>query len=596
MPGRVQIAGGLKVMLERSLNITNLLVSLSAIGTLVWWHGFAYTPGHMHDHQIYLHACFAFYILQFLLRGCARGSLVAHVRRYSPEAFLFLLYLIEALSLPLWGTSPMGELLTLLGTDGRAYLYILALHLGLLGIVGIELGKAASRSTIWKLPLPALLVLSFLVLIAIGASLLMLPEMTADRKGLGFFDALFTSMSANCVTGLVVVDTATHFSLKGKAVLMLLIQLGGLNIMAFATFFISRSWGSATRPRSDALTRELLHVPTLQVDKTLRMVGAVVITALVLEAIGSVLLFRQFVAAGLHVSGVEVAFQAVFLSVSAFNNAGFTISPDGLRNAALVGNHGVHMIVASLIIAGGLGFTTLWDLALLKVFRQSGRRSSARLVGSRIALLTSFVLIIAGMVAFLVVERSSSLVGQDTTGVYVAAFFQSVTARTAGFNTVDMKALSGAGLVLLMVLMFIGASSGSTGGGIKTGTIAVLLLGIMRWFGIRSTRTGSLLTKRSAFRKAYIVLLSSVLTLGIGTALLSIVEKDTSFVDLLFEEVSALGTVGLSRGITPGLSIMGRIIVMVTIFIGRVGPLGLAYFLIGSRDAEDDLGDAVMIG
>lgn len=583
-------------MLERSLNIANLLVSLSAIGTLVWWHGFAYTPGHMHDHQIYLHACSAFYILQFLLRGCARGSLAAHVRRYSPEAFLFLLYLIEALSMPLWGTSPIRELLDLLGTDGRAYLFILSLHLGLLGIVGIELGKAASRSTIWKLPLPALLVLSFLVLIAIGASLLMLPEMTADRNRLGFFDALFTSMSANCVTGLVVVDTATYFSMKGKMVLMLLIQLGGLNIMAFATFFISRTWSTVSRPGSDVLTRELLHVPTLHVHRALRMVGAVVFTAVVLEVVGAVLLFRQFAAAAVFTNDVEAAFQAVFLSISAFNNAGFTISPDGLRNAALVGNHGVHMIVASLIIAGGLGFTTLWDLALLKVFRQSGRRSSARLVGSRIALLTSFVLIIAGMAAFFVVERSSSLVGQDTTGVYVAAFFQSVTARTAGFNTVDMNALSGAGLVLLMVLMFIGASSGSTGGGIKTGTLAVLVLGVLRRLGIRSPWTQAALVKGSAFKKARIVLLSSVLTLGVGTALLSMEETDIPFVDLLFEEVSALGTVGLSRGITPGLTTMGKLIVMVTIFIGRVGPLGLAYFLIGSGGTEEEMDDAVMIG
>ena len=196
---------------RKIFNLLNLLVSLSAIGTLVWWHGYQYRPHHLHPHILYLNSCFGFYLLQFVFRAKLSGSIREYFHKNRLEYALFTFLILELLTNWLMDFSIVSFLLSFTGIENHNHVFVLSLHILLLFIVGIELGKATTRSTVWRLSPPILFILSFVVLIVIGSSLLMLPEMTANKQGMSFIDALFTSISANCVTGLIVVDTATFF-------------------------------------------------------------------------------------------------------------------------------------------------------------------------------------------------------------------------------------------------------------------------------------------------------------------------------------------------------------------------------------------------
>lgn len=452
---------------------------------------------------------------------------------------------------------------------------MLFLHILLLFIVGIELGKATTRSTVWKLSPPILFILSFLVLIVIGSSLLMLPEMT-NKHRITFIDALFTSISANCVTGLIVVDTATYFTLKGKILILLLIQLGGLNIIAFATYFISFLRRKIEGKMNVATVKELLHTEDL--DNTKNMVKMVVLTTFTIELIGTMVIYLQWGAEVNFVSNTEKLFYSVFHAVSAFNNAGFTLFTDGFTNNRVQGVFPIHMTIAVLIVLGGLGFTTIQDTLRMSEFRKTGY---AWHMQSKIALVSSAILILIGTGFFYIAERDNSMGSQNSSEQIMTALFQSITTRTAGFNTVEFGSLTTVVLIFSMFFMFVGASSGSTGGGIKTSTFSVLLTALWKRKDKKDNYGTSFITI-PLVKKAVSILLYSIAVITIGTIILVIVEPDKFFVDVLFEEISAFGTVGLSTGITPELSHIGKTVIMLSIIIGRLGPLTLAYALVKS--------------
>ncbi|MBO6515098.1 MAG: hypothetical protein JJ975_00925 [Bacteroidia bacterium] len=464
------------------------------------------------------------------------------------------------------------------GIENHDHALILSLHIWLVLIVGIELGKATTRSTIWKLSPPILFVLSFIILIATGSSLLMLPEMTVSKQGMHFRDALFTSISANCVTGLIVVDTTTYFSLKGQILILLLIQLGGLNIIAFATYFMSFFQKRITEPRHQTAIRELLHTDNL--GNARNMIGTVILTALVIESIGAIILYQQW---GTDIGNKsDRLFYSVFHSVSAFNNAGFTLYTDGFLNSNTSSNYSLHITVAFLIVFGGLGFTTLLEIFRLgntsKLFKSKVIRLS---VQSRIATYSSIILIALGTVLFFITERNNTMAQLSTSERLITSFFQSVTARTAGFNTADFGKATTITLLSTMLLMFIGACSGSTGGGIKTSTTSVLLIALFKRKKKKDNYGKSFLTI-VLVRKAMVILLSSIAVILIGTFILTLVEPDKGVSELFFEEISAFSTVGLSTGITPSLSSSGKSVLMCSMFLGRLGPLALSYTLVSS--------------
>lgn len=574
---------------RKSFNFLNLLVSISVIVTLIWWHGFIYQPHKLNPHILYLNVCFGFYLLQFSIRGYISGDFSAYLRRYLGEFILFILLIIEWILTLTTDFSLIKLLSNSTDLENHDHLYMLILHVWLLIFVGIELGKATSRNTIWKLSPPILFILSFLVIIIVGSSLLMLPEMTVNKQGLSFQDALFTSISANCVTGLTVVDTATYFSMKGKVLIMILIQLGGLNIIAFATYFISFFRKSVEGTRNVSALKELLHTDHL--DDTRKMVKMVIVTTLIIEFIGAIVLYNQW--GDIEFSnGAEKMFFSIFHSVSAFNNAGFTLFTDGFTNPLLDQSFNIHLTIAILVILGGLGFTVLSDS-----YRSIKYRFRIKLeLQSRIALISSLVLLFIGMTLFYSIESGNTLNYESVSGNLITSFFQSVTARTAGFNTVPFEEVSLAGLILIMALMFIGASSGSTGGGIKTSTFTVILFAIIKKRQRLSNYGSSFLTN-VLVKKALYICLYSIGVISVSIFLLYLIEPDKRLIDLCFEEISAFGTVGLSTRITPDLTIAGKSVIMVSMFIGRIGPLALAYSLIRTVKPIDNKAESgLMLG
>jgi trk system potassium uptake protein TrkH len=427
---------------------------------------------------------------------------------------------------------------------------------------------------------PQLVILSFAAAILIGAVLLQLPFCL--RQGdLDFVDALFTATSAVCVTGLAVKDTGSFFSLGGQLVLLVLIQLGGLGILTVSVFFLHRmGWSVSSRYR-DALAsgypsstrmsfRELLH-------DTVRL-------TLLAESIGALGLFvRFYTQSGNFVKSLGYG---VFHSVSAFCNAGFSLFQDSFETYQ--GDPWVNGTLMLMILTGGIGFFVLWDIKA-NLFSNSHRQPRPffkRLsIQSRIVLVFSFLLVVSGAVLFFVLEQRDVLAGKPLLDKVLCSLFQSVTARTAGFNTVNIYHLTNPTLFVLVLLMFIGASPGSTGGGIKVTSFATLMMVLYnRLRGRFQTEFHHRALSTEVIQKTVTLFILSVSFISICLVLLLVFELEGiphpesrgMFLELLFEAVSAFGTVGLSTGVTPTLHPSSKIVVILLMFVGRLGPLTLA--------------------
>jgi len=421
---------------------------------------------------------------------------------------------------------------------------------------------------------PRLLLGSFLGLIAFGtAGLLLLPGLYTGSR-LGFVDALFTATSAVCVTGLIVVDTATYFTSWGQAFILLLIQLGGLGILTFTTLVI-QAFGRRLSLHHEAVASTHAEIaPELDFR---RLVRSVVALTLLFEAVGAVLLF---VAWRPRFGTAEAAWHAVFQAISAFCNAGFSTFTDSLvgfqRNPAVLAT------IMILIVAGGLGFLVLEELRHATASRKAaGPRLSLH---SRLVLRVTALLLVGGWLAFAVLEWSNTLEHLSVVDRLVNSLFMSVTPRTAGFNTVDYAATTVSSDFATILLMSIGGAPGSTAGGIKTTTAAVIgLLALARLrgrtvtsFGFRSIPEETVQRAVGLFVVAFgivtlAILLFAFFELGSGGD-----PEHESFLGLMFEAVSAFNTVGLSMGETPGLSDAGHLLTIFLMYVGRVGPLSFA--------------------
>lgn len=390
------------------------------------------------------------------------------------------------------------------------------------------------------------------MLILFGAVLLLLPLSVRGDAEVHFIDALFTSTSAVCVTGLIAIDVADHFTTFGQAVVAVLIQVGGLGVTSIGVGLILAARKNVGL-KGRILLKEALNIEGIK--GMIRLVKSILLMTLCFELMGIVLSFLVFVQ---DYPVLKALWISIFHSIAAFNNSGFDIL-GGLRNLIPYQNNILlNLTTSGLIIFGGLGFLVILDVLKKRSFRKLT-------LHSKVVLTTTLTLLVAGTLLLKATE--------DIT--WLGAFFQSVSARTAGFSTYPIGEFTNAGLFTLIILMFIGASPGSTGGGIKTSTFFVL-----------SQHVRSLFTKRhiSAFRrnipwevfsKACTISLLSLLLVCVGTFFLCVLEPEYSFVQLLFEEVSAFGTVGLSTGITPTLSVTSKLILIFTMFAGRVGTFTL---------------------
>jgi len=416
------------------------------------------------------------------------------------------------------------------------------------------------------------IILSFLMVIVSGAVLLMMPFTSRSGHGLSFVDALFTSTSAVCVTGLTVVDTVSAFSFSGQVVILLLIQIGGLGIMilTFFTIFVVR--------RSVSVEDKLLisYMLSEQDMTQLRaMVLRIISITFGIEAGGTALLFVGFS----HVFGFsgKALFYAIFHSVSAFCNAGFALFSDSLEQ--FVGNPWISGTIAVLIILGGLSFVVLINLGhnlsdrLKNTLRKQRGRVRKLTLNSKLVLTVSAFLVLGGTLLIYGTEHGNALKPYPLGTQYFAAFFQSVTLRTAGFNSIPFGGLRNGTYLIMIAFMFIGGASGSTAGGIKVGTVGVIYAFLSSFF---RNRKSAVLFQQSISMgqvlRAFTILIFGLVVVGVATTILSLSEHQATL-KILFEATSAFGTVGLSTGITSNLSVLGRLVISVLMFAGRIGPL-----------------------
>ena len=419
--------------------------------------------------------------------------------------------------------------------------------------------------------------LGFLAVIAVGTILLMMPFSTSSGNWNDPIVALFTSTSAVCVTGLAVVDTGTYFSFWGQFFIVALVQIGGLGYMTATTFLLLILGGKFKLKDKVAIQQALDRT---EMNDSAQLIRSIIAVTLIFEITGIFLLLPVFVPDYGWDRGLWLS---IFHSVNSWNNAGFSLFKDnliGYQSSVLV-----NLVVTLLIIFGGIGYQVIFEMYLWG--RDRLRRKQSWIVFSldfKVATSTTLILLVVGTIVLFFIElRNPETLGNlSLKDKLLVAWFQSVVPRTAGFNTIDIGKMTGAGLFFIIGLMFIGACPGGTGGGIKTTTVRVLTSCTR---AILQGKEEALLYKRqvpvSLILKAVGVLVASVATVLIATILIALTDPELDFIQILFETVSAFATVGLSTGITPSISAFAKLILVVTMYVGRVGVLLLMSALLG---------------
>ncbi|WKY48878.1 TrkH family potassium uptake protein [Eubacteriaceae bacterium ES3] len=412
-----------------------------------------------------------------------------------------------------------------------------------------------------------ILIFGFAAVILIGAILLALPVSSASGHSPGFLNALFTATSAVCVTGLVVVDTGTFWSVFGKFVIITLIQIGGLGFMSLTTMFFVLA-GKRITIKDRLLIQSSINMDSI--SGIVKFTKYIFFSSIVIELIGALFLSLVFIPEFGLVKGVAYS---IFHAISAFCNAGFDLIGHFRSLTQYVDNALVNFVIGGLIIFGGLGFAVTSDVFYIRKF-------SKMTMQAKLVLVITGILFLIGFVFFFIFEFNNprTMGNLSISGKILASFFQSVSPRTAGFNTIDMSNLTKPSLFLTMLLMFIGASPGSTGGGVKTTTIGIIILTVV---SVLNGKKDVVAFKRTitgpAIRRAISVVVIALAIVIVMIFVLLCSEPELSFESIIFEVLSASGTVGLSMGITPHLSISGKLALIVTMFVGRLGPLTVAY-------------------
>lgn len=403
----------------------------------------------------------------------------------------------------------------------------------------------------------------------------MLPY-AVHGESLSFIDALFTSTSATCVTGLIVVDTGSKFTFLGQIIILILIQLGGLGIMTFSTFFVFLIMGKFSLSDRDIIQETLTQSPIRNIAGLLK---TIFVFTIIIEIIGGLFLAFNF----LHdMPLIEACYYGIFHSISAFCNAGFSLFQNSFIDYQ--GSWSVNLILIVLIILGGIGFVVLNELKWF-LFKKQKLFKSSFSFHSKIVLIITLILILTGTLIIFLFEYHNVLLKKPFLTKFWISLFQSITSRTAGFNTVDIAMLTNASIFFIIILMFIGASPGSCGGGIKTTTAGVVFAMLLA--RLKNSEDVNIAHRRipnNIVYKAISVTFLSIVIVMFFTILIAEVEKTGVshqesrglFLELFFEVVSAFGTVGLSTGLTSGLSAAGKFIIILAMFIGRLGPLTIA--------------------
>ncbi len=639
------------------LKFTNTITLFVALGTLIYSLGFDLESDEITKVFIWLEVLIVIFILDYFIRLVYALHRWEYIKEKVLESFLVVISIV-IFFFSLLGLDIMYFIFLSLGFSDYKQFYESFISIYIIILTMIGLARVSQVISSVQIKPATTFIASFILLILIGTFLLMLPAMTTEAGGMSFLGALFISTSASCVTGLSTVTVVEYFTFKGQLVILFLLQLGGIGIVSFATFFatfLSQGVGM----KQQAIIQDVLSTENLSsARKTLQQV---ILLTFGIEAIGAIALFFswgpevtfyspvsptedelvmierkdstqqasvEFMAfeggkVGLSSTSIssedtvidseqslevlevkakeEVApqepnpylkvnnslgnkiYYSIFHSMSAFCNAGFSLFPDGLAEKGVDTSYVMHIVLGFIIIFGSLGFSSIQDVFSPSKMRERLKKPWQKWsMGTRIAVNMTIVLVVLGFIGFFFLEQKHSLEGKTLYESFVISFFQSVTTRTAGFNTVSLgiSDISQPTYVMFLFLMFIGASSGSTGGGIKTSTF--LLLAVSAGASIRGRKTVEL-GKRSiandTINRAFSIVAFAITYNAIAIFLLLIVQPNVDIRELFFELISAFATVGLSTGITSSLNEYSQVILIITMYVGRVGTLTLALAL-----------------
>nr|WP_279233334.1 TrkH family potassium uptake protein [Acetobacterium tundrae] len=427
-----------------------------------------------------------------------------------------------------------------------------------------------------------ILICGFALLILCGTCLLMLPISSRSGEGTAFINALFTATSSVCVTGLVVVDTGTYWSVFGQTVMCVLVEIGGLGFMSFATMFFVLA-GKRITIKDRILIQSSVNMDSL--SGIVKFVKYIFFSSIIIQTVGALLLALVFVPDFGLATGIGYS---VFHSVTSFCNAGFDLMGNFKSFTGYADNYLLNIVICSLIVLGGLGFAVTSDLIYVRKFKKMSMHS-------KVVLISTGFLLVFGFIFFIIFEFNNpkTMGNLSLHGKFLASFFQSVTPRTAGSNTIDIAGLTEPSIFLTILLMFIGASPGSTGGGVKTTTVAVLLMTVG---SVLKGKKDVVVFKRTilgpVIRRSLSVLVIAVGLVFFMIFVLLCTEPGAPFDAVVFEVMSAFGTVGLTMGLTPNLSGAGKIAISLTMFIGRLGPLTIAYAISRSeKHSRENVGN-----
>lgn len=424
-----------------------------------------------------------------------------------------------------------------------------------------------------KLSSVQILALGFMSVIFIGGIILSLPISSVSGESTSFLDSLFTSTSAVCVTGLVTIDTGTHWNAFGQTTIMLLIEIGGLGFMSFATF-IAVLLGKKITLRDRLIMQEAMN--TFSIQGLVKMVKYVLGFTFGVQIVCALILSTQFIP---EYGWVQGAFYSLFHSISAFCNAGFDLFGNYSSLVGYSSNTIIILTISALIIIGGLGFT-VW----IEIYNY--RKVKKLSMHSKVVILITGLLLIGGTILMFLFEykNPATMADMGIKDQALNSFFASVSPRTAGFNSIDMDGMTTAGKFTTILLMFIGGSPGSTAGGLKTATFGIIVFTVICVIkGREDTEVFGRRFSKELVYKAFALFFIGMTLVMVVTLLLSITEPDELFISLLFESTSAFGTVGLTTGVTQRLSEAGKVIIMITMYLGRVGPLTVALALTKNR-------------
>lgn len=575
-----------KNVVIKGLRYISVPLSILAFGSLIYSYGFSLSSDKLLAINYLLKATIGFYIIKFLVEGFYSFSPIQYIKNSKWETFLMSYMIINIFLINVFDIeiiSSIGKSLGLMQLDEFLMIFIQGYFLI---FVALEMGKASRLLPYLKLSPPALLVSSFIIITSLGSLFLLMPEMTKSGISMSIYEAAFTSVSAVSVTGLNIINVADFLSFKGKVVIMILIQLGGLNFIAFASIFALLA-NSAIGTRYKSLIQ--VEYSSDSLASSALLIRQIFKFSVIFEVATTILLFFSWGDYEFQKLGDKIFF-SVFHAISAFNNAGFTLFPEGLSHPLLSQNIPFLLIMSITIILGGLGFGAIHDLFSYRAFLVRRRNPWKHLkVNSKIALYSTIALIIFGSVSYALLENEYILEGFKIVKQSFFAFTQIAIGRTAGFNIVEVANLTLPTLLILIFLMFIGGASGSTAGGIKTSTFTLVLLNALAT--IRGRKRVEVFKHTIPMEMLNLALSVFLFTLGgvlLGIFFLSITDGHLGLTRLAFEQVSAFCTVGLSMGITSDLSEVGKIILMISMLIGRIGTVTLAFALTRRKKESHD--------